>query len=198
MTGILRFVLTKLHYLIIIKLALFSFDTYKYYVGEIKDADIEKKSLTTKIKKQKKILLKSEEYQADLINARDRVKAVADDIKKVQLQLPEKTIDTEILDMFSEEAKQLNIKNVQLSPLSEENRGFYYAKRYKAQGKGTFLQFLVFFENIGENDRLLNVRSLSLKRPGIAARGRFQIIEFDTVMEAFRFNPGYRAEEDLN
>jgi hypothetical protein len=82
------------------------------------------------------------------------------------------------------------------------NRGFYFAKDYKFTGTGTFLQFLILMEKLevmASNDRILNVKSLSLSVTDRLAendkKSRFQLLNFEAKIESFRYNPNYDVRE---
>ena len=84
-----------------------------------------------------------------------------------------------------------------LSPGREENKGFYFTKRYELKGNGTFLQFLILLEKIAENERILNIKTLNLKKSDKKQRGRFQVINTSINIEAYRYNPSHREDRGI-
>lgn len=130
---------------------------------------------------------KTEEYKV-------RVEEVAKNIESVQKQLPAETNDTSILSFFQSEINALNIKDANFTPGSEERSTYFISKDYTLKAKGTFLQFLIFFERIGNADRIYNVKSLRLTSNSENQKGRFQIIEGEGKIQAFRYNPEFKVD----
>ena len=140
-----------------------------------------------KVKEIQEFVKKTDEYKV-------RVEDVAKKIETVQKQLPAETNDTQILTFFQQEINALNIKDANFNPGKETKSVYYIAKEYNLKAKGTFLQFLIFFERIGSADRIYNIKNLKLTNASDHQKGRFQIIEGEGVIQAFRFNPDFKVE----
>src|SRR5690606_6576315 len=110
---------------------------------------------------------------------------------------PSEISDTENLSLIRSTAESLNIRGISLSPDSERSNGFYFVKPYTFSAKGTFLQFLIFFERIGESTRLFNIRELKFQRSREEQRGRFQLIEVSAIIEAYRYNQNHKESRDI-
>lgn len=149
------------------------------------DAEIE--AAKKKVDEIQEFLKKTDEYKV-------RVEEVAKNIESVQKQLPADTNDTQILSFFQSEINSLNIKDANFNPGKEEKSTYYISKEYNLRAKGTFLQFLIFFERIGTADRIYNIKNLKLTNADQAQKGRFQIIEGSGVIQAFRFNPDFKVD----
>ncbi len=149
------------------------------------EADIVK--LKTKVKEINDFIKKADEYKV-------RVEEVAKNIESVQKQLPAETNDAQILAAFQSEMKVLNIKDTILEPKGEESSTYFISKEYSVKASGTFLQFLIFFERIGNATRIYNVKSLKLTTNGATRKGRFQIVNGEAVIQAYRFNPSFRVD----
>ncbi len=154
--------------------------------------------LESKIQRSKKHKKKIKQYLEDIQEAKKQINLVAEEVEKISRQLPDTIDDTENLVLIKKTADGLNIKNVFLSPLNEENRGFFVAKRYELTGVGTFLQFLVLMEKIGADDRLLNVKNVEFTRSKERQRGRFQIIDAKVIVEAYRYNSDYKESRGID
>ena len=196
MKGLSTFFLSKVHWIIILNVAYncwYSLDTYNTRIDEKK---LEIPVLNRNIKKLKVKLELAKSFRQNLEASKKRVDEITEQIEKVQKQLPNTISDTKILDFFANESSSLNIKKIFLTPMEEEERGFYFAKRYRVKGNGTFLQFLIFFERIATNERLLNVTSMAISHEqlkiGKRAKGRFQLVNLETIIEVFRYNPSHR------
>jgi Tfp pilus assembly protein PilO len=140
-----------------------------------------------KVKEIQEFSKKTEEYKV-------RVEEVAKNIESVQKRLPSETNDTQILSFFQSEINSLNIKDANFIPGKEERSTYYISKEYTLKARGTFLQFLIFFERIGTADRIYNIKNLKLTTPNDAQKGRFQMISGEGVIQAFRFNPDFRVD----
>lgn len=130
---------------------------------------------------------KTEEYKA-------RVEEVAKNIEAVQRQLPAETNDSTILSYFQKEIASLNLKDADFKPGAEGVSTYYISKDYSLKAKGTFLQFLIFFERIAGADRIYNIKNLKLTNDNAAQRGRFQMISGEGTIQAFRFNPNFKVD----
>lgn len=149
------------------------------------EADIVK--LKSKVKEISDFIKKADEYKV-------RVEEVAKNIEAVQKQLPAETNDSQILSAFQSEMKVLNIKDTTMEPKGEEVGTYFISKDYSIKASGTFLQFLIFFERIGNAARIYNVKSLKLSTNSTARKGRFQIVNAEAIIQAYRFNPNFRVE----
>lgn len=143
--------------------------------------------LRIKVKEINDFIRKADEYKV-------RVEEVAKNIEAVQKQLPAETNDAQILSSFQSEMKVLNIKDTTMEPKGEEVGQYFISKDYSIKASGTFLQFLIFFERIGNSTRIYNVKSLKLTTNGAVRKGRFQLVNGEAVIQAYRFNPAFRVE----
>jgi Tfp pilus assembly protein PilO len=127
-----------------------------------------------------------------------RVEEVAKNIEAAQKQLPADINDNQILTFFTEEINTLNIKDPSIIPGTETPNTYFISKDYAVKAKGTFLQFLVFFERIGNATRIYNIKNLKLVSTSDSNRGRFQMITADAVIEAFRYNPEFKVDRGFD
>lgn len=149
----------------------------------------------TKKEKQKNDL---KDYYRDIEEAKGRIEKVAIEIEKLQKQLPNTVSDTENLDLISNMASTINIKNPFLTPTEEEEKGFYVTKKYVFKGRGTFLQFLILLEKIGNSERILNIHSLKFSKVSEKQKGRFQLIDGELEIESYRHNPKFKEERGID
>jgi Tfp pilus assembly protein PilO len=149
--------------------------------------DVEIAAAEKKVAEIQEFSKKTDEYKV-------RVEEVARNIETVQKQLPAETNDTQILSFLQNEIESLNIRDANFSPGNEEKSTYYISKEYNLKGKGTFLQFLIFFERIGGADRIYNIKSLRLSSDSDTQKGRFQMLDGEGVIQAFRYNPEFRVD----
>lgn len=127
-----------------------------------------------------------------------RVEEVAKNIEAAQKQLPADINDNQILTFFTDEISSLNIKDPSIVPGSENPSTYFISKEYAVKAKGTFLQFLVFLERIGNATRIYNVKNLKFISSSDSNRGRFQMITAEAVIEAFRYNPDFKVDRGFD
>jgi len=140
-----------------------------------------------RLKEIQEFVKKADEYKV-------RVEEVAKNIESVQKQLPADINDSQIISFFQNEINGLNIKDASITPGRSETSTYFISKEYKLQGKGTFLQFLIFFERIGNADRIYNIKNLKLSKGNESQKGRFQMVTGEGVIQAFRYNPDFRVD----
>lgn len=146
------------------------------------------------IQKSEKKVKEIQEFAKATTESKTRVEEVARNIEAVQKQLPAETNDTQILSFFQNEINSLNIKDANFTPGKEDKSTYYISKEYSLKAKGTFLQFLIFFERIGTADRIYNIKELKLTSGTESQKGRFQMLSGEGVIQAFRFNPDFKVE----
>lgn len=156
-------------------------------VNSIPPIEQEIQQTQKKVREIQDFVKKADEYKV-------RVEEVAKNIESVQKQLPAETNDTQILTFFQSEIKSLNILDANFKPGKEDKSAYFIAKEYTLSGKGTFLQFLIFLERIGNADRIYNIKQLKLTNNADNQKGRFQVINGEGIIQAYRFNPDFKVD----
>lgn len=194
MKELVNKLISNVHMLILVYGLYGGWVLYDEHVVQLEDVisrgsgiDAEIAAAQKKVKEIQEFSKKTEEYKV-------RVEEVAKNIESVQKQLPAETNDTQILSFFQGEINSLNIKDANFTPGKEERSTYYISKEYTLKARGTFLQFLIFFERIGTADRIYNIKNLKLSTPNDVQKGRFQIISGEGVIQAFRFNPEFKVD----
>lgn len=186
-------------YLIIILYTCWSvYEKYEDYNNKVVSLGSQVPVLKARFKKKEKEKKQLESYYDDIKNAKHKIERVALEIEKIQKQLPSEISDTDNLSLISKLAEDLNIKNIFLAPGQEEDKSFYFTKLYNIKGSGTFLQWLVFLEKIGANERLLNIHNIKMVQSTVRQRGRFQSINAEMNIEVYRYNPNYKEDRGIN
>ncbi|MBC77383.1 MAG: hypothetical protein CME64_15365 [Halobacteriovoraceae bacterium] len=155
-------------------------------------------AIQSKIAREKRKLTQIEEFKKNLSSTKERVKEVVKQIEKVQRQLPTDVNDAQVQEVLGGIADKLKIKNPVQYPEAETNKGFYFAKEYVFKGRGTFLQSLIFFENLAKTERILNVKNVKITQSQEQGRGRFQIVEMETMVESFRYNENHKEKTGID
>jgi len=190
--------LKNIHWFIIL-IALFNMGSYWYETNEkinevVNQQDVEKANLQKARKTRKEI---SSFYQ-NIEEAKNRIERVAQEIEKTQQLLPSEVSDTENISLLRRMAEDVNIKEVSIMPEKDDDRGFYIARKYKFKAKATYLQFLIMFEKISQNQRILNVGDLSFKKLDQPQRSKFQLIDGEFTLEAYKYNANFKEERGID
>lgn len=194
MNGLIK----KLPLFIILYTAYSAYDMFEIHQQKLQEAKDRIPVLENQIQKSEQKKKDLRRYFKDIEEAKKNIELVAQEVEKVQRQLPSEISDAENLQLVKGIAENLNIKNVFLQPKEEISKGFYYIKNYEMKATGTFLQFLIFFEKIAENKRLLNIRDVELKQITEPQRGRFQLINSRVIIQAYRFNPNHKEDRGID
>ncbi len=198
MKELVNKIITNLHIFILLYGLYAGYELYIAHdvqVSEVKNQipEVEAQIVQTK-KKLKEIetfVKKAEEYKL-------RVEEVAKNIENVQKQLPAETNDSTILTFFQTEMATLNIKEPSLTPGKETTSTYYISKDYVLKAKGTFLQFLIFFERMGNTSRIYNIKDLKLVNTTGSQKGRFQMISAEATIQAYRYNPSFKVDRGFD
>ena len=190
--------LSKLHLLIFLYGAWTFYSIYSDYEVKIDEIAQQKPSIEEDIKKAKKKLSQIDEFRKNVDQTKLRVNEVFGNIEKVQRQLPSEINDIEVLDYLSKEGRLLNVPELEPNPRDEQPMGFYISKQYSIKGRATFLQFVVFLERINGAERLFNVKNFKLSIPTEEQKGRFQIVNFETTIDTFKFNPSFKESSGVD
>ncbi len=177
----------NLHWIILILVLWKAYASYQEHQQELANLVNEQKSLVTRVTKLKQQNAQAKSFQKNLISSQQRVEEVSRQINQVQRQLPSQVSDTDVMQYFSSIADDLNISNMAREALPKEARDFYYVKKYRLKGSGTYLQFLIFCENLAKSERIFNIHNLVLQRDSQEQKGRFKLVNFETIIETFSY-----------
>lgn len=157
-------------------------------------------ALPPKFKRAKKELEDVKRFAENLEESKKAVKEVVARIETVQKQLPPDIIDTEVNETLSNIASGLKMKDPTPSAKGEVINDFYISKDFNFDVQGTFLQGLIFFgelDKLSNGGRILNVKYLRFSESDVGdPRSRFKILNLSTTLEAFKFNPNYRPDQN--
>lgn len=185
----------NIHWLLIFYAANNIFMLYEEKSEQFENIIAQTPVLSAKIQKEKRKLVQIEDFKKNLSATKKRVTEVVKQIEKVQKQLPSDVNDAEVQKLLSNIGSKLRVQDEQQAPKNETNNGFYFAKEYEYKARGTFIQSLIFFENLEKAERILNVKSFQINRIQENVRSRFQIVDFKIVIESFRYNKNYRERD---
>lgn len=185
------------HWLIIFYAANNIFMLYEEKAEQLENVLVQTPVIQGKIKKEQQKLVQIEEFKKNLSETKKRVKEVVSQIEKVQKQLPSDVNDAQVQSLLSDIGEKLRVQDENQTPGQEDNNGFYFAKIYEYKARGTFIQSIIFFENLEKAERILNVKSFNIEAIQEEVRSRFQIVDFRIVIESFRYNKSYRERDGI-
>ena len=133
--------------------------------------------LQSKLTKLKKSKQEIETYYSDIKAAKKNIEKISKEFRLVQRKLPEKQNDKENFSFFKEVAKKVLVKEINFSAGREIRKKGYIEKFYTVNAKGTYMQFLLFFELLYKYERLFDVKNILFRTKDVQAKGRFQVIE---------------------
>ncbi len=194
MKDLVSKLIANLHFLFLLYAGWNMWTLYEEHTRQMEDLELQFAPIEAEIKTNKKKVKEIQEFQKKTEESKIRVEEVAKNIEAAQRQLPAEINDNQILTFFNQEIQNLNIKDPNITPGSEQASTYFISKDYTIKSKGTFLQMLIYFERIGNAARIYNVKNFKLTNTESTQRGRFQMINCESSIEAFRFNPDFKVD----
>jgi Tfp pilus assembly protein PilO len=186
--------IAQFHIIIFLYAAYTAYFLWEEHDFQYQELLVELPSIEEDIERTRKKVKEIADFKKKSEESKIRVEEVAKNIELAQRQLPSDINDTNIINYFQEEINMLNIKESTFVPGTESKSTYFIAKEYSLNAKGTFLQFLVFFERLAMASRIYNVKTLKLVSAGESNKGRFQTISTTSVIQAFRYNPEFKVD----
>jgi Tfp pilus assembly protein PilO len=190
-------ILKNLHW-IIIAYSVYSF--YSIYMEkdeQLNTTTAKEASLQNDLKKSKKLQREVQNFHKNIGEEKAKIERVAQEIEKTQQLLPSDLSDTENINLLRRLADEVNVKEISIAPEREVDQGFFITRGYNVTAKATFLQFLILFEKISENKRILNVGDCSFKKSTDPQRGKYQIINGQFKIYAYRYNVNFKEDRGI-
>lgn len=198
MKDLVNKLITNLHVFIVLWGLYGAWVMYDEHSLKMEELNNQFPSIEAEIVMNQKKVKEIQEFVKKTEESKVRVEEVAKNIESAQKQLPADINDNQILTVFNTEINALNIKDPQTIPGGETTGTYFISKEYKLKANGTFLQFMIFFERIGNATRIYNVKSLKLVNADSSNRGRFQLISCESIIEAFRYNPDFKVDRGFD
>lgn len=185
----------NLHWIIIIYAIYAQYDVYSTFEEEHTALKDQKSSIEAQLTQNEGRLKKIEKYRKDLAVYKKEMLAVQEQIEILRKRLPSEINDGFMMQGIREKASNLNLINPVVRSGEDVLNGFSIKKDYTLKGRGTFLQFLVFLENLDKFDQILNVNSLEfVAGDRVKQRGRFFLLDGMIQLEVYRYNASYVEE----
>ena len=188
----------KLHWFVFAYAIFLGYDMYTIHTEAVKNLNSIIPVIDANLKKSRKKVSDLKKYFKDIEEAKRNIERVALEVEKVQKRLPSDIADSENLKLITDIAQRLNIRSVFIKPQLEIDKGFYFIKNYLVTAEGTYLQFLVLFENIAASKRLLNIKSVSFDLiADRIQRARFKLIKGEVMVQAYRYNSSFKESRGI-
>lgn len=194
MKGLVNKLISYLHYFIIAYGVLGVYEKYEAHTANVETLETSIPGIDDQIATTEKKVNEIQEFVKKADEYKVIVEEVAKNIESVQKQIPSEINDSQIMSYFNGEFEAMNIKEPQITPGKEEPGTYLISKDYNFKARGTYLQFLIFFERVGNAARIYNIKALKLTTNTDKKKGRFQMVNGDMVIQAYRFNPEFRVE----
>lgn len=167
---------------------------YEDHSLQIEEVISRETQIESEIGEKKKSLEEIKDYVRKADEFKSRIEQVAKNIETTQRQLPQETNDDKIISFFKSEMGLLNIKEGSVVSNQEQKSTYYISKDFSLKAEGTFLQFLVFFERLKEQDRIYSIKELKIVNSNDKQKGRFKMLSFQSVIQAYRYNPDFKVD----
>ena len=192
-----RLLLKNFHFVIVAVALFYRFGDYTEYRSRAEHKESNIPVVMKNIAKLKKRVELLDGFLSDLEESKKQLDDIKKEIEQVQQQLPEDIRDTDLLELFSQEANLMNIRDVFLKPKTENKKGIYITKEYELKATGTYLQFLVYFERLEKNPRLIDISEMEMvSSKSKDNRGRFQLLDLTAKIEVFRYDSVTKGNVD--
>lgn len=171
------------------------FTLYEERELKIEGLEAQVATVQNEINRNNRIKSEVQEFHKNIELEKAKIDKVAQEIEKMQQLFPSEISDNENMSTLRGYANDVNMKEIQsISPMMDEDKGFYISRGYSFKARGTYLQFLILFEKIGESKRILNIRQVRFEKSQVPQKGKFQVIEGEFELETYKFNPNYTEE----
>lgn len=167
---------------------------YEDHSLQIEEVISRETQIESEIGEKKKSLEEIKDYVRKADEFKSRIEQVAKNIETTQRQLPQETNDDKIISFLKSEMGLLNIKEGSVVSNQEQKSTYYISKDFSLKAEGTFLQFLVFFERLKEQDRIYSIKELKIVNSNDKQKGRFKMLSFQSVIQAYRYNPDFKVD----
>jgi Tfp pilus assembly protein PilO len=184
----------NLHFLIILYVLWGAYEKWEEHTAALEAIVAAIPGIEAEINENAQKVAEIEEFTKKADEYKLIVEEVARNIETVQKQLPAEINDSQIMGYFNQEFELMNIRDPQITPGREDTSVYLISKDYVFRAKGTYLQFLVFFERVGNATRIYNIKNLKLTRIDDSKRGRFQVVNGEVVIQAYRYNPDFKVD----
>ncbi|WP_412473996.1 type 4a pilus biogenesis protein PilO [Halobacteriovorax sp. YZS-1-1] len=190
-------IVNKLYLLFVVYGLFLTYEAYNEVQLERESLENQVSSFEVRLNKKKKELKKLKEYEKDVERKKEEIEIVAQKLEETQKKLPRDISDNESINLIKRLGESLKIKESQIIPSGQEENGFYITKFYTFSGKGTYLQFLLLLENISKQERILNVRDISLSKISKINKSRYEIINLSATIESYIYNSNHRESRGI-
>ena len=198
MSKLFDIILKNFHFVLGLYAAWIIVGAYEKYGFNRQQQEDRISTLKAQIKKDAVKIKQIDQFKRDLEGSEKRVQEVFKQIENVKRRLPNQIQDTQVLSQLVDVASDLNIKNPIVKAEKEVGEDFYFKKYYSFNAEGTFIQFLVYLEQLMETERIYNINSVVLKQRLEKQKGRYRVIQANASIETFRYNQNFKENVEVD
>lgn len=116
-------------------------------------------------------LRETEQFERDLDNRKKNYLSLVKKFQQTQSRLPTKLNMPTILGEVLEQAGNVGLELNNINPEQKErDHQIYNSQGISLEARGTYIQFIIFFDRLSRNERVYGVNSLFLERDGDGQR----------------------------
>jgi Tfp pilus assembly protein PilO len=194
MKEILNKIIGSVHWIVVALGLMNIWFLYEDHSLQIEEVFSRETQIESEIGEKKRNLEEIKDFIKRADEFKARIEQVAKNIETTQRQLPQETNDDKIMTFFKSEMGLLNIKESSVTSNEEQKTTYFISKDFNLKAEGTFLQFLVFFERLKEQDRIYSIKELKIINSNDNQKGRFKMLSFQSVIQAFRYDPDFKVD----
>ena len=167
------------------------YSAYEESLVKAEELESELSGSQSKLVKLEKAIKDIESYYSDIEAEKNKMEKISKEFEVVQKKLPEKQDDKENFYLFEEIARKVLMKEIKVSPGVDKSRSGYIEKSYTINAKGTYLQFLLYFELLYKRERLFDIKNILLRTKTAEERGRFQVVDGQFDIKTYVYNAAF-------
>ncbi len=176
----------------------FAFSKYPAIQQERESIDSEIASVRQEKESKEKEFKEIQVAMNDLESTKESLKKQVEELEALRRTLPSDNSDVATIEIIQKIVRDINLQNVYLTPEpNEQNMGFYLIRNITLKATGTYLQFLLLLESIGNNERIFNMPKVVLTKSNKSQRGRFQLVDVEILINTYRYNPDYQEDTGI-
>lgn len=154
--------------------------------GEVESVAVEYENKVSELKR-------LDRDKGEIDNFKNKIDLLEEQIATVKRKLVTDAEQTSVLQDLSNEASNLNIKEVAFNPKPKRSMDVYFINSLEMKGVATYLQMLIFFEHLMQTDRIYNISRVKVVNSKEEVnKGRFNFISTETIIETYQYNEAYQ------
>jgi len=179
--------INNVHIFIIIYALWLTFEAFNSNNDKLTVQQTSYEAMLTRYNIKKRKLSSVTKYKKKLKKSKNEFAKIKENLSIVQEKLPEIFDESKERNYLKSISKKAYIKNMSFSKGVTENKGYYSIINININLRDiTYLQFLVFLENLWKSQKLYNFNKLDVTNNENNERGRYQLISSNITIQTYR------------